>query len=468
MGSQLSVKGTHGKDVLWGLSGALLAETWLSGRFRRLLVTDEDLDGHGSVEATGLLQRVGWMPLLGGCEPYTELVKRLQNVVVNPSAVVEFPYDWRLPVDLNGRLLADRCHQVIAAWRAKVVQEGYGDPEQVRVVIVAHSMGGMVARHAVQRYGASSVVRSILTLGTPHFGAVQAVQMLALGEGLGFHLPVAGDVELPRRLRAAARNLALTCPAAYDLLPRYRCVHKDDAALPLGGITGGDEHLRHLTPADIVSIGGNLNFAIEAADRYRLLMVADAAPVMPLAGTDQPTLQSLKLNAGTCTFFTSLDGNDNDRGNPGGDATVYRRAAAPEGVSAAPLSQRHGALPRSHEAFTFVLDMLRGGHLPPPLGTRPLAVDIPDAAEVGKLFSVRVSEPERFGPANPAGLSVISRNVDTGKRQRWKDRRIVDGILEFRSPPLEVGVHRVAVAGGGYSAVSDIVLIGEPDGGGGY
>ena len=448
MGSELCVKGSNGKDVLWGLSGALLAQTWLHGRFRRLLVTEDDLAGKGSVEATRLLRNVGWTPVLGGLEPYEKLLEAVRGVVVDQSAVVEFPYDWRLPVDVNGRLLADRCHRLLEAWRTRVGERRLGDPEEVRVVIVAHSMGGLVARHAVQRYGASSVVRSILTLGTPHYGAVRALQMLATGEGTGLQLPVIGNVELPRRLQAAGRELALTSPGVYDLLPRYRCVL--------------DVKPRHLTTADVASVGAREDFAIEAAERNRLLVEAPTAPMMGLAGADQPTLQSLKLQAGSCTFYGTEDGSDNDPGNLGGDATVPRRSANPPDARADPLPQRHGALAKSEEAFTFVIDALRGGHLPPRLGTRPISAEIPDAAGAGESITVRVREPESDGPPDAGGLSVTSVDVnDETVRMKWKDRRIVDGTLEFRSPPHPPGVYRVTVAGGSYSAVGDIVLVDE-------
>ena len=42
-----------------------------------------------------------------------------------------------------------------------------------RVAIVGHSMGGLVARAYLRRYGAQKV-RSVMTLGTPHHGSVHA------------------------------------------------------------------------------------------------------------------------------------------------------------------------------------------------------------------------------------------------------------------------------------------------------
>lgn len=465
MGSQLRTKGPQGGELLWGMSGKLLSRTWIQGEFRRLAVTEDDLSGRSSVEATGLLRRAAWMPFLGGLEPYTDLMAALRAYVPDPSAVVEFPYDWRLPVDTNGKLLAERCHRVIEAWRSKVAQQRLADPDEVRVVIVAHSMGGLVAGHALREPGVDSVVRRVLTLGTPHFGAVTAAQMLAAGGSGHVRVPAVGEIKLPRRLRSAMHELALTCPAVYDLLPRYRCVVEKAAPRQLASDRGFGQYLRYLDVSDIAAIGAHPDLADDAAQRHEDREVASPVPVMALAGTGQPTLQSLELEAGSCRFFTSL-GDYDESNNPAGDGTVYRRAAAAPSVPASPIPQRHGALARSRESLAFVLDALRGGHLPPPLGTRPLALDVPDAASAGDPIVVRVSEVGNPGRADSVGLSVRSVDVDTGVATAWTDRRVVDGVLEYRSPVLAPGIYRVLLAGGGFSPVSDIVLVDEPINGG--
>src|SRR5260370_35493225 len=85
------------------------------------------------------------------------------------------------------------------------------------VVLVAHSMGGLVARCFTGTMGGASAVRQTVTLGTPFFGAVKAAYLLNPGRGAPAWLP-----------RARLRELALPLPAVHDPLPSYRCV--DDAA----------------------------------------------------------------------------------------------------------------------------------------------------------------------------------------------------------------------------------------------
>jgi len=423
MGSEL-VDG-RGK-VRWGLSPSVLARAWLSRRVGELEVTDDDLAGGGRLRATRLLRVPAFMPILGGIEPYSALLSRARDIVVDEAAVLEFPYDWRLSIEFNAHRLVAACEGHLAAWRRKVTQERFGDPADVRLVIVAHSMGGLVARYASEVLGLSAEIRQITTLGTPYFGSVRAVQMLASGEGA----PVP---------RAAAKRLALNCPGVYDLLPRYLCVDSGD-------------DLRALTTSDVTAIGGSAHLAGEAAVRWERLGLGESSPartpVNALVGAEQPTLQSVRFDAGVCTFFESLAGVDF-----GGDSTVYRQSASPGGA-AMPLPQKHGALAKTAEALTFVADKLLGNDARPPLGTLPIGADIPDLAVAGTPLTVTVT-----GTAgDPVGVSVMSTNLETFVPVRWPDGRPLDGTVRF-SYGLEPGLHRVEVKAGGFSAISDIVFV---------
>jgi pimeloyl-ACP methyl ester carboxylesterase len=70
-------------------------------------------------------------------------------------------YDWRLGVDVLGQALAQRLR---------------GDSAK-RIMLVAHSMGGLVSRAALAMAGTGCVERVVL-LGTPNFGSFAAVQAL--------------------------------------------------------------------------------------------------------------------------------------------------------------------------------------------------------------------------------------------------------------------------------------------------
>ena len=75
-------------------------------------------------------------------------------------------YNTGLHVSTNGRALADRLEALCAAWPSPIAE----------LVLVAHSMGGLVARSACH-YGSLAghawrqPLRTIVFLGTPHHGA---------------------------------------------------------------------------------------------------------------------------------------------------------------------------------------------------------------------------------------------------------------------------------------------------------
>ena len=69
-----------------------------------------------------------------------------------------------------------------------------------RVMIVGHSMGGMVARYYVQELGGEDTVDTVITLGSPHQGTYSAY--VGLGEATAQLRP---DSPMLRRLEASAR-----------------------------------------------------------------------------------------------------------------------------------------------------------------------------------------------------------------------------------------------------------------------
>jgi pimeloyl-ACP methyl ester carboxylesterase len=137
----------------------------------------------------------------------------------------QFDYDWRRDNIENAR----RLHDFIREKRAYVAAEltrryGTKDPK-VRFDIVAHSMGGLLARYYL-RYGAADLpvdgsapsvtwagakdVERLVLVGTPNAGSLGAMRDLARGTRLSFILP---------RYPPAVVG---TMPAIYQLLPRTR------------------------------------------------------------------------------------------------------------------------------------------------------------------------------------------------------------------------------------------------------
>ncbi len=120
-----------------------------------------------------------------------------------------FSYDWRQDNVATARRLDDFI---------EAIRRDYGDPA-LKVDLVAHSMGGLMARYYL-RYGRNDVldgndfplnpagaakVRRVILLGTPSLGSVSALQNLLTGFRVGLG-------RIPPEVLA-------TMPSAYQLLP---------------------------------------------------------------------------------------------------------------------------------------------------------------------------------------------------------------------------------------------------------
>ena len=144
----------------------------------------------------------------------------------------QFDYDWRRDNVENAR----RLHAFIQEKRRYVqaqYAERYGVPNYpVKFDIVAHSMGGLLARYYL-RYGTANLpadttravpwagtkyVESAVLVGTPNAGSVEALDQLVHGKEIARFVP-----DYPAALLG-------TMPAVYQLLPRVRHGALVDAA----------------------------------------------------------------------------------------------------------------------------------------------------------------------------------------------------------------------------------------------
>ena len=114
-------------------------------------------------------------------------------------AAAIYDYDWRLGVDQLGHALADRVTADSAS----------------AVMIVAHSLGGLVSRAALALPGMEKVTRAVL-LGTPNFGSYAPVQALR-----GTYAVVRKIARLVKTssAEAMAAEIFTTFPSLYHMLP---------------------------------------------------------------------------------------------------------------------------------------------------------------------------------------------------------------------------------------------------------
>ncbi|MGW7002591.1 lipase/acyltransferase domain-containing protein [Streptomyces sp. NPDC054933] len=452
MGSEL--KETTTGRTIWGLSGASwLLKAWLTPKgLKPLQLTEDELEGrYGRVRPAGLLRASAWTPYFQGVEPYRALVDAVGSCVADPAAVLQFGYDWRLPVAVNARLLADAARTHLTAWRRHPAHDAARrhrvDERPARLVFVAHSMGGLVTRAALDPAYDSDLAadtRGVYTLGTPFSGAVKATAILNSGRGAPMPLP---HVQL--------RTAAATMPGLYDLLPQYRCLHSN-----------GD--VRRLTPGDIADIGGLAPLA-EAADAFHRDQKGLPLPGhRAVVGTTQPTWQSLTIRDGVVeTHHHGVRQHSNgdfirdSGGRPRlfdvqGDGTVYKESAS-LGPAITPLPLHHGAVASDPVALNLVKEMLREDeHLGPPQGTPGCGLDVPDLVEAGSAWTVTLNDVDSL-----SGIDCQVSDVETGHTMTpqfgWQDGELVAGVTVDRP-----GLYRVTVRTIDARLITELVLAAPP------
>jgi Lecithin:cholesterol acyltransferase len=453
MGSTL--KDTSTGAVLWGLHPSGYVDAWTRGHtLNALCLSDEERQGrYGRITATGLLRFPGWAPVLAGVEPYTDLVNGIHAVVADPAAVLEFAYDWRLPVEYNAALLATAANRHLAEWRTddrhKRARGRRPDGRPAQLVLVAHSMGGLLVRAMAGLSGAMDDVRTVVTLGTPFMGAANAA--LILNSGLGAPVP------LPRR---RLRRLAATLPGVHDLLPTYRCIDT------------GDDVLR-LSPSEVNRLGGNEQLARDAAGMHARTEGNHLPDHRLVIGEAQPTIQTLQIHNGLATglahtFEVHTDGEllrDEDgillRHPATGDGTVPARSATTTAADRVrqpqPLPQQHGALAKTDEAITAVraavLDITYGGRL----GDGEVGITVPDLVRPGVSWQVRVEGVDRHAATCTLYDIAEDRPIDT------PPLHYRDGHVQATVTVPAPGLYRVQLEGASTSPVTQLVLAVDPN-----
>jgi len=168
-----------------------------------------------SIEAYALFDQ------LGGFDFYAGLLRTLSRpggyqltrpgtpARINERRFYTFIYDWRQDIVTTVRSLDKLVNQI---------RRDYGHPD-LKVDIVAHSMGGLITRYYA-RYGTQDVldrdtfdinndgasrIRKVVMMGTPNLGSVSVVYTYMTGFGIGsYGLP---------------SEILTTLPAVYQLFP---------------------------------------------------------------------------------------------------------------------------------------------------------------------------------------------------------------------------------------------------------
>ncbi|WP_329077085.1 lipase/acyltransferase domain-containing protein [Streptomyces niveus] len=381
----------------------------------------------------------------------------MDDAIADPRAVLAFPYDWRLSVEYNGRLLAQAARKHLESWTATAVTEpalhrSWERPPQL--VFVTHSMGGLVTRAALEHHrDLVPDTRTVITLGTPFLGAAKTAVVLNGNRGS----------RLPARLLQRLQVLAATLPGVHDLLPDFRCVDE------------GLEVVR-LDPIMVEALGGDRELAA-AAITHQSKMRAPEAVVMPdhraVVGVAQETVQSIRVDSAVVTpqyegFLTHPDGRLRrdahgipERRNRHGDGTVYRDAAHNGAVKPNYFPVQHGALAGNETVLKYVHAVLTeyDDLIGPPMGQGELGLAVPDEGVIaGVPWRIRVT-----GRTAPTGVSCLLTDADTGRQVARARLAACDGELAATITAPAPGLFRVVVTAGGITPLTQLVLARNPE-----
>ena len=267
------------------------------------------------------------------------------------------PYDWRLGITGQGQALARR----IAA-----------EPRR-KVSLVAHSLGGLVARAALAHPGGERIGR-VVQLGTPNAGAYSTVLALRGRYPLVRRLAL---LDLAHDAHELARDVFCTLPGLVELLP--------DA----GACEGFDPFRASDWPK-----GPRPRAALlAAAQEARSALPPPDERFALIAGSGRRTASGLRAEDGGLAVRYADDG----------DGTVPLALARQPGLSCWVTTQAHGALPADDGVTQATMDLLEHSwtdHLPREAPAARQGRWLPEE-EAGppadKLFWDDLSDAERRG-----------------------------------------------------------------------
>jgi pimeloyl-ACP methyl ester carboxylesterase len=378
MGSELSViNPTSPVNLLWVSYWSLLVRGWVS----RLLLGEDGLKGEYDVRATGIMKKY-----------YGELILAL-NERWNTRA---FWYDWRK--DLN--VAADELNAQIGSW--------FGDDTPVH--LVAHSMGGLVARTFIKRHPkrwaamldakpGGKLGGRLVMLGTPNHGSFVVPQIITGLEPLVRKL---AKFDLRNGLDDVLR-VVNTFVGTYQMLPS-----------PLLN----ESYERFYEPETYGELNVPEKLLKNALGHHELLSdVVDTKRMVYVAGDNQITFSGIK----DWERLNSIDAYDVTRK---GDGRVTHelgllKDADGNAVKTYYIEESHGDLPRNSTILSSIEELLETGSTKQLKQGAGVTRGSQDESDADKLAMLKELEEERKADEK-SFAGAISRlgGVDSALRAR--------------------------------------------------
>jgi hypothetical protein len=380
--------------VTHGITGSELASRDASGdrdkiwvnvfRLLRGRISELRMEPSGKsvtdVEIAGI--RVEYLPLI------VELASRWD--------VLTFAYDWRENIDIS----AERLDRAVAHWAG-------GAPAHV----VAHSMGGLVARRFIQRFGSRwqsmddpggrCTGGRLVMLGTPNHGSFAVTTLLS------------GDEKLIKWLEVLDTKHGMK-----ELLEILDSFHGSYQMLPSPLLQFGDDRHRLATkeawgalPVSQALIDLGYRFQHEIAS------IVDPARMIYVAGYDRKTPYRIRIDkAGRFSYQYTMDG----------DGRVPHELGLLHGVPTYWINETHGDLPRNERLHAAIHDLLVDGKT--------------DALEAHRPFSRAIAPASAGWQAGPDLYTVSAEDREALLALAQGRRSVSAKVAEGDAAYLEAGL----------------------------
>jgi pimeloyl-ACP methyl ester carboxylesterase len=349
-----SVLQKDGKDV-WALSGQALGQHLrsLGSLLNELrIVNDDDTspDLGDGVAATRLIEDLHSVPFLVEHAGYSVMRRRIREYFDVSEGSIDaphrdenffpFPYDWRRDNRATARKLQHFVQQQLPMWRE------WSGAKDAQVLLIGHSMGGLVSRYYLEVLEGWRDCRALVTVGSPHRGAVKALHFLS--NGLMFR----NITDLVRSFRSA-----------YQILPTYPVLEVNGSYVRVGEaseVPNVDQQLVQTTRVEFLEAIRQAAMDNRSDPEYR-------QQTIPWIGTRQDTIQSASLHDGKVVIRYDAPPGVH-AGLADGDGTVARVSALPADLEGQGYErfavEKHGWLTNNEMTLEPLLDTLKQIALP--------------------------------------------------------------------------------------------------------
>ncbi len=194
------------------------------------------------------------------------------------------PYDWRMSVASSSEYITP------------VIGDAISHSPNGKINIIAHSMGGLVAKQYLSQATSASFLDKLILVGVPQLGAPLMFKVLQYGDDLDF-----GPGQIKILNSDEVKRITQNMPGAYDLLPSRRYVDQIEGSYVLDGRGGGARVLGYDATRQLMtsnSSDARNDLLIGRSDTFHSSVdnnPISASQVYNLVGCQNPTIKKFAL-----------------------------------------------------------------------------------------------------------------------------------------------------------------------------